>query len=61
MQALNIKSRWSEVKALLKQRYQMLSDEDLALRVGHEGDLLLRLQRKLGKSKADILKLIGEV
>ena len=57
---LDIRSRWNEVKGRLRQQYEMLSEADLALRVGHEGDLMGRLQKKLGKSRADILKMIGE-
>jgi hypothetical protein len=61
MSILDIKSRWNVVKRHLKQRYSMLSDEDLNLRFGREGDLIGRLQKKLGKTKADILKMIEEV
>jgi uncharacterized protein YjbJ (UPF0337 family) len=60
MRILDIKSRWNEVKGRLKQQYKMLSDDDLALRFGHEGALIGRLQKKLGKTKADILRIIGE-
>ena len=58
--AMDIRGRWNEVKSRLKQQYQMLSDDDLMLRFGQEGILMGRLQKKLGKSKADILKIIGE-
>ncbi|MBT1702431.1 general stress protein CsbD [Chryseosolibacter indicus] len=57
---LDIKSRWNEVKGRLKQRYGVLSDEDLTLYLGREGDLICKLQKKLGMSKADVLKIIGE-
>ncbi|HYC87092.1 MAG TPA: general stress protein CsbD [Chryseosolibacter sp.] len=60
MQTANINSRWNEVKGRLKQQFEMLSDDDLALRFGHEGDLIGRLQKKLGKTKADILRIIAE-
>jgi hypothetical protein len=60
MNILDIKNRWNTVKAQLKQRYATLSDDDLVLRFGREGDLMDRLQKKLGKSKADVLKLIEE-
>ena len=60
MNILDIKSRWNIVKGRLKQKYAMLSDEDLSLRFGREGDLITRLQKKLGKSKADILRMIGD-
>lgn len=61
MYILDVKSRWNDVKRQLKERYTMLSDEDLNLRFGREGDIIGRLQRKLGKSKADVLKMIGEI
>jgi len=57
---MDIRSRWNEVKAYLKQKYGMLTEEDLALSPGREGDLMIRLQNKLGKTKADILKILGE-
>jgi hypothetical protein len=60
MNVKDIKSRWNEVRSHLKQKYRMLTDEDLILYLGHEGDLIGRLQRKLGKTKADIIKIIGE-
>ena len=60
MLIMDVKSRWNDVKVRLKQKYEMLTDEDLILSIGKEGDLIGRLQRKLGKTKADILKIIGE-
>jgi hypothetical protein len=61
MMKIDIRSRWSEARARLKQRYDMLTDDDLILYLGREGDLIGRLQIKLGKTKADIIKIIGEV
>jgi len=60
MYKFEIISRWNNVKAALKQKY-MLTDEDLLLNQGREGELIGRLQKKLGKSKADIMRMIGEV
>jgi uncharacterized protein YjbJ (UPF0337 family) len=57
---MDIRYRWNEVKLRLKQTYGMLTDDDLVLYLGKEGDLIGRLQRKLGKTKADIIKIIGE-
>jgi uncharacterized protein YjbJ (UPF0337 family) len=61
MYKLDVISRWNVVKGVLKQRYGMLTDDDLALRQGKEGELIFRLQQKLGKSRADIMRMIGEV
>jgi hypothetical protein len=61
MYKLELISRWNEVKEKLKRRYIMLTDEDLMFRLGKEGELIIRLQRKLGKSRADVMRMIGEV
>jgi hypothetical protein len=60
MYSLDIVSRWNKVKGILKQRY-CLTDDDLTFRYGKEGELIYRLQQKLGKSRADIMRIIGEV
>jgi uncharacterized protein YjbJ (UPF0337 family) len=60
MNIQEIKCRWNEVRAKLKQRYGILTDDDLTFSFGKEGELIFRLQQKLGKSKADIMKIIGE-
>ena len=60
MYKLELISRWNEVKEKLKRRYNMLTDEDLMFRFGKEGELIIRLQRKLGKSRADVMRMIGE-
>jgi uncharacterized protein YjbJ (UPF0337 family) len=59
MYKLDIISRWNTVKAILKQRYGMLTDDDLMFRYGREGELIGRLQQKLGKSRGDIMRIIG--
>ena len=61
MDKLELINRWNDVKEKLKRRYQMLTDEDLMFRLGREGELIIRLQRKLGKSRADVMRMIGEV
>jgi hypothetical protein len=61
MYKLELISRWNEVKEKLKRRYNMLTDDDLIFRLGREGELIIRLQRKLGKSRADVMRMIGEV
>jgi uncharacterized protein YjbJ (UPF0337 family) len=60
MYKLEIISRWNVVKGVLKQRYGMLTDDDLAFNQGREGELIGRLQKKLGKSRADIMRIIGD-
>lgn len=60
MYKLELISRWNEVKEKLKRRYNMLTDDDLMFRFGREGELIGRLQQKLGKTRADVMRMIGE-
>lgn len=57
---LDVKNRWNEVKGRLKQQYDILTDDDLVFRFGQEGCMIERIQKKLGKTKADVLRIIGE-
>jgi uncharacterized protein YjbJ (UPF0337 family) len=59
MNMLDVVSRWNKVKGELKQRYDMLTDDDLTFKWGKEGELIYKLQQRLGKSRADIMKIIG--
>ena len=52
---------WNQVKGKLKQKYAMLTDDDLLLVEGKQDELVGRLQSKLGKTKEDIHKLISEL
>lgn len=61
MYKLDVINRWNIVKGVLKQRYGMLNDDDLTFNHGQEGELIGRLQKKLGKSRADIMRIIGDV
>ena len=58
MNKLQIKGSWNEVKGKLKQQFGNLTDDDLTFADGKEDELLGRLQKKLGKSKDDIRKMI---
>jgi uncharacterized protein YjbJ (UPF0337 family) len=61
MYKLDVTNRWNVVKGILKQRYGSLTDDDLNFRCGKEGELIGRLQQKLGMTRADIMRLIGDV
>lgn len=52
---------WNEMKGKLKQRFAMLTDSDMLLIAGKQDELIGRLQAKLGKTKAEIHKLIAEL
>jgi len=52
---------WNETKGKLKQKFAMLTDNDVMLVNGKQDEMLGRLQVKLGKTKEEIHKLIAEL
>lgn len=56
-----LKGNWNEMKGKLKQQFASLTDDDLLFTEGKKDELVGRLQKKLGKSKDEIHKLIGEI
>lgn len=56
-----LKGNWQETKGKLKQRFAMLTDNDLLLLEGKEDEMLGRLEKKLGKTKDELHKIIAEL
>ncbi len=56
-----LKGNWNETKGKLKQKFAMLTDNDLLLIEGKQDELLGRLQIKLGKSKEELKKILSEL
>ena len=52
---------WNETKGKLKQKFALLTDNDMMLVEGKQDEMLGRLQIKLGKTKEEIHKLIAEL
>lgn len=62
MKTLNeLTGNWNETKGILKQKFAMLTDNDLLLIEGKQDEMLGRIQLKLGKTKAEVQKLISEL
>jgi uncharacterized protein YjbJ (UPF0337 family) len=61
MNSTVIKGNWNELKGRLKQKYGNLTDDDLMFTEGKEDEMLGRLQKKLGKSKDEIRRLIADL
>jgi uncharacterized protein YjbJ (UPF0337 family) len=61
MNALNIRSRWNEAKGKLKQKYSVLTDDDLIFSIGKEGELIKRLEQRLGMRKTEVFKVLAEL
>lgn len=56
-----LKGDWNETKGKLKQKFAMLTDNDLLLVEGKQDEMLGRIQKKLGKTKEELHKLISEL
>jgi uncharacterized protein YjbJ (UPF0337 family) len=56
-----LQGNWAEVKGKLKQKFALLTDNDLLLVQGKYDELLGRLKSKLGKTKEEIEKIIADL
>jgi uncharacterized protein YjbJ (UPF0337 family) len=56
-----LQGHWNEIKGKLKQKYALLSDDDLLLIEGKQDELIGRLGIKLGKTKDEIRKIISDL
>ncbi len=61
MNKTEIKGNWNELKGKLKQKFAFLTDNDLMSKEGKEDELYGRLQKKLGKTKEELQKIIDEL
>lgn len=50
---------WTKTKGKLKQKFALLTDDDLMLAEGKREEMLGRLQIKLGKTKEELQKIIA--
>ena len=56
-----LKGNWNETKGKLKKKFAMLTESDLMFAEGKQEEMLGRLQIKLGKTKAEVQKLISDL
>jgi len=59
MNTTELKGNWNEQKAKLKQKYAVLTDNDLMYEEGRREEMLAKLQIKLGKTKEEIAKILS--
>jgi uncharacterized protein YjbJ (UPF0337 family) len=52
---------WAEQKMILKKRIIDLTESKILFSEGKKEELLLRLEKKLGKTKEELKKIIGEL
>jgi uncharacterized protein YjbJ (UPF0337 family) len=56
-----IEGNWNETKGKLKQKFATLTDSDVLFVEGKQDEMLGRIQIKLGKTKAELQKIISEL
>lgn len=61
MENLKLKGNWNELKGKLKKNYADLTDNDLLYEEGREDELYGKLQKRLGKSKDQVKRMISEL
>ena len=52
---LKIRGNWNEIKGKIKQQYADLSEDDLKYEEGKDDELVGRIQKKIGKTKDEII------
>jgi len=58
MNTSELKGNWNEQKAKLKQKFAILTDNDLMFAEGKKEEMIANLQVKLSKSKEELYKII---
>ena len=61
MNTTEIKGNWDEQKGKLKQKFAALTDNDLLFAKGKKEEMFGRLEKKLGKTKDELYKIIFEI
>jgi uncharacterized protein YjbJ (UPF0337 family) len=59
MNTSEIKRNWEEQKGKLKQKFAILTDNDLLFAEGKKEEMIGKLQIKLGKSKEELHKILS--
>jgi uncharacterized protein YjbJ (UPF0337 family) len=59
MNTIELKGTWEEQKGKLKQRFAVLTDNDLLFAEGKKEEMFGRLQKKLGKTKSELMTIIA--
>jgi len=54
-----LKGNWNEQKGKLKQKFAVLTDDDLMFEEGRKDEMFGKLQIKLGKTKEELHKIIA--
>jgi uncharacterized protein YjbJ (UPF0337 family) len=55
---LKLKGSWNDIKGKAKKQYANLTDDDLLYEEGKDDEFAGRIQKKLGKTKEEVIKWI---
>jgi uncharacterized protein YjbJ (UPF0337 family) len=55
---LKMNGAWNDVKGKAKKQYANLTDDDLLYEEGKDDELVGRIQKKIGKTKDEVIKWI---
>ena len=58
MNKTELKGNWLEQKGKLKQKFAVLTDDDLLFEQGKKDEMLGKIQVKLGKTKEELQEII---
>jgi uncharacterized protein YjbJ (UPF0337 family) len=61
MNTPQVKGNWNEQKGKLKQKFAILTDNDLMFAEGKKDEMLGKIQIKLGKTKEEMMKIISDL
>ncbi len=61
MNSTEVKGNWNELKGKLKQKFAVLTDNDLMFEEGKKEEMMGKLQIKLGKTKEEMEKIFNEL
>ena len=58
MNIISLKGNWLYLRGKLKQKYAVLTDDDLLFEQGRKEEMLGKIAVKLGKTKEELLQII---
>lgn len=61
MNKIEFKGNWNALKGKLKQKFAVLTDNDLMYTLGKKDEMLGRIQAKIGKSKEEFEKILSSL
>ena len=59
MNTTEVKGNWNKQKGELKQKFAILTDNDLMFEEGEKEEMFRKLQIRLGKTKEELRKIIA--